>query len=290
MELLDRHVMQQRRQRAEHLRQQEKYQKADFLLDYAIRDIAERLSAVERLFENTAILLPTKEKHQYLKEIKDTGKVGSIVAPSQAISSHSNEAEIFPFEPDSLNLVISTLTLQDVNDLPGMLIQIRRALKPDGLCIGNLIGGTTLDGVRKAFLQAETELSGGAAPRIHPMIDIRDLGGLLQRAGFALNVSDADTLTVRYDSFLHLLWDLRAMGATNILTDRSRKPLRRDVLLRAGEIYSQLHTDADGRVRATFSILSFSGWTPHESQQKPLKPGSAKIRLADALGTKEIKT
>jgi SAM-dependent methyltransferase len=177
-----------------------------------------------------------------------------------------------------------------VNDLPGTLIQIRRALKPDGLLLTALVGGDSLVELREAFAQAESEIEGGLSPRVAPFADLRELGALMQRAGFALPVVDSDRLTVRYDSPFALMRDLRAMGATNILSERRRAPLKRRTLQRMTQIYADRFADADGRLRATFEIAWLSGWAPHESQQKPLKPGSAAQRLADALGTKEIST
>jgi SAM-dependent methyltransferase len=198
------------------------------------------------------------------------------------------DEEALPFAEGSLDLLVSALALQFVNDLPGALIQIRRALKPDGLLLAALIGGDSLIELRSAFAAAESEMEGGASPRVAPFADIRELGGLLQRAGFALPVVDSERVTVRYDSALALMRDLRRMGATNILHERLRTPLKRGTLERVKEIYADRFADADGRVRATFEIIWLSGWVPHESQQKPLKPGSAAQRLADALRTTEL--
>jgi len=174
-----------------------------------------------------------------------------------------------------------------VNDLPGALIQIRRALKPDGLFVGCLLGGATLTELRTAFMQAESEIEGGASPRVAPFADVRDLGSLMQRAGFALPVTDSESVTVRYDDPFALMRDLRGMGLTNALVARRRAPLKRAVLMRAAQVYAERFADPDGRLRATFEYIWLSGWSPHESQQKPLRPGSAKMRLADALGTTE---
>ncbi len=162
--------------------------------------------------------------------------------------------------------------------------------KPDGLFLAALLGGETLTELRQSFAAAESEVEGGVSPRVAPFADLRDLGALLQRAGFALPVTDVDRLTVRYDSAFALMHDLRRMGATNALMARRRTPLKRATLLRMAEIYAQRFADADGRVRATFEIVWLSGWAPHPGQQQPLKPGSAKARLADALGTREIST
>jgi len=189
----------------------------------------------------------------------------------------------------SLDLIVSALSLQMVNDLPGALAQMRRALKPDGLLLAALLGGRTLAELREALLAAESEITGGAAPRVAPVTDVRDLGALLQRAGFALPVADSDVVTVTYASPLALFADLRAMAATSVLVDRPRRPLRRDVLMRALQLYAERFALPDGRVPATFEILTMTGWVPHESQQKPLQPGSATARLAEALGTTEGK-
>jgi len=198
------------------------------------------------------------------------------------------DEEALPFADNTLDLVVSGLSLQAVNDLPGALAQVRRALKPDGLFLAALLGGDTLAELRHSFAMAESELDGGVSPRVAPFPDLRDLGGLLQRAGFALPVTDVDRITVRYATPLGLLHDLRRMGAANPLVERRRVPLRRATLMRAMEVYAARFADPDGRVRASFDIMWLSGWSPHESQQKPLRPGAAKQRLADALGTTEI--
>jgi hypothetical protein len=169
-------------------------------------------------------------------------------------------------------------------------LQIRGALKPDGLFLAALLGGETLTELRQSFAAAESDIEGGASPRVAPFADLRELGGLLQRAGFTLPVTDIDRLTVRYDSAFALMHDLRRMGAANALHARRRTPLRRATLLRMAEIYAQRFADQDGRIRATFEIVWLSGWAPHPDQQQPLRPGSAKARLADALGAREIST
>ena len=197
------------------------------------------------------------------------------------------DEEALPFGNETLDLVVSALALQWVNDLPGTFAQIRRALKPDGLFLAALIGGETLGELRESLAVAESEIEGGVSPRVSPFVDVRTLGSLLQRADFALPVTDVERMTVRYRNVRALLHDLQRMGAANALAERSRKPLRREVLKRAEEIYAARFTDPDGRLRATFDVLWLSAWAPHESQQKPLKPGSAKMRLADALGTHE---
>lgn len=197
------------------------------------------------------------------------------------------DEEHLAFADESLDLVTSTLALHWVNDLPGTLIQIRRALKPDGLFLGAVLGGSSLTELRQALTEAEAELTDGAGLRIAPFADTYDAAGLLQRAGFALPVADIDNVTVRYSHPLKLIADLKAMGETNALTDRARRPLSRPVLARACEIYAERFSEPDGRVRATFDIVTMTGWAPHPDQQQPLKPGSAKMRLADALGAIE---
>ena len=177
--------------------------------------------------------------------------------------------------------------LQWINDLPGVLLQLRRALKPDGVLIANLIGGRSLTELRDGLLSGETETTAGASPRVHPMIDVRELGGLLQRAMFALPVADTETLSVTYTHPIGLMRDLRAMGATNILTQQRRSLLRRDVFLASMAAYQRGWTGAKGRVSASFEMLTITGWAPHETQQKPLKPGSAQQRLADVLKPRE---
>jgi NADH dehydrogenase [ubiquinone] 1 alpha subcomplex assembly factor 5 len=200
------------------------------------------------------------------------------------------DEEALPFADGTLDLMVSALTLQHVNDLPGTLTQVRRALKPDGLFLAAMLGGRTLVELREAFLAAEAEIEGGASPRVAPFADVRDAGALLQRAGFALPVADSDTVTVTYATPLDLMREIRGMGASNVLVARRRSPLRRETLLRAAELYAERYSTREGRISATFEIVTMTGWVPHESQQKPLQPGSARARLADALGVREGKT
>lgn len=263
---------------------------ATFLLDRVATDLGERLSAVLRRFDVAVDLgTPTDAVRRVLAT---SGNVGTTITAGlrddESITRVAADEEALPFADGSLDLVVSALTLQFVNDLPGVLIQIRRALKPDGLFLAALAGGDSLTELRSAFAAAESEVEGGGSPRVAPFADVRELGGLLQRAGFALPVVDSERLVVRYDSALALMRDLRRMGATNILRERRRKPLRRGTLERVTEIYADRFSDPDGRVRATFEIIWLSAWASHENQQKPLKPGSAAQRLADALGTSEI--
>jgi SAM-dependent methyltransferase len=266
---------------------------ATFLVDHVAAELAERLAAVLRIFDVAVDLgTPTDALRHALA---GTDKIGTLIAAEPSAGARDGEflrvaadEEALPFADASLDLVVSALALQWVNDLPGTLVQIRRARKPDCLLMAAMLGGDTLIELREAFASAESEIEGGLSPRVAPFADLRELGALMQRAGFALPVVDSDRLTVRYESAFALMRDLRAMGATNVLAERRRAPLRRATLMRMAEIYAERFADADGRVRATFEIAWLSGWSPHESQQKPLKPGSASQRLADALGAKEV--
>ena len=261
---------------------------ADFLLDVVGRELAERLSVIERRFERGV------ELHGHTgavaRAIAETGKVDIIerVESDRHFAALGEAVTVAPLEtvpiaPQSANLIVSPLSLHLTNDTPGVFVQIRRALKPDGLFLAEISGRGTLQELREGLLAAESEVTGGASPRVVPFPDVRDIGALLQRGGFALPVTDKENYTVRYDSIFPLMRDLRAMGMSNPLTGRSRRPLTRGILLRAAELYAERFRDRDGRIRATFSIIYVSGWAPHESQQKPLKPGSATMRLADAL-------
>jgi len=286
--IFDRPLLRQRRRRA--LRGEP----VDFLLNQVAGELAERLAVVNRSFV-TAVDLGTPGNA--LRQAIHARGLAQTVIGTDPLARVSRDAagpfvaadeEMLPFADGSLDLVVSALALQWVNDLPGTLAQIRRALKPDGLLLAALPGGDTLTELRQSFAAAEAEIDGGVSPRVAPFADVRDLGALLQRAGLALPVVDADRLTVRYATPFDLLRDLRGMGATNALIERRRVPLKRATLLRMAQIYAERFSDADGRLRATFDIVWLSGWAPHESQQQPLKPGSARARLADALKTIEL--
>ena len=268
----------------------------DFLLRHAAGELVGRLEGISRTFEVAAdngayhgvVALLLKERFPGTRIIS----LSPVMALAEACPAPRAVAteEALPLKEDSLDLVTSVLSLHLANDLPGALIQMRRALRPDGLFLGALLGGDTLIELRQAFMMAETETLGGVSPRVFPTADVRDMGNLLQRAGFALPVVDTERLTVTYPTPLALIRELKDMGAANPLVARSRKPMRRDTLAQALEIYASQFGRADGKVHATFEILYLCGWAPHESQQKPLKPGSAKARLADALRTTEIAT
>ena len=267
--LFDRHALRARLVRAQRLGA------ATFLLDRVSEDMGERLGAVLRDF----------------KSVAEIGTSGDQLANALAgrfdryarIDLPARECEPLPVEAQSLDLVVSALALHFVNDLPGVLAQIRRALRPDGLLMAAMIGGDTLTELRQSFAAAEAELEGGVSPRVAPFADLRDLGALLQRAGLALPVTDVDRIVVRYDSAFGLMHDLRRMGATNSLVERRRTLTRRATMLRMAEVYAERFADSDGRIRATFDVIWLSGWAPHENQQQPLKPGSATASLADAV-------
>jgi SAM-dependent methyltransferase len=266
---------------------------AEFLLERASDEIRDRLATVKRRFVNIADI-GTPLPRLAIRLAKDAAEVARLAPLPEAVGPPSllrvvGDEELLPFKAQSFDLAVSALALQNVNDLPGALAQIRRILRPDGLFLGCLLGGRSLEELRMALASAEAEIAGGTSPRVAPFADVRDMGGLLQRAGFALPVTDIEPLTVRYTNMFALLADLRAMGATNALIERLRRPTRRQLFLRAAELYAQHHADADGRLRASFELIFLSGWAPHESQQQPLRPGSAQMRLADALGTKEKK-
>jgi SAM-dependent methyltransferase len=261
------------------------------LLERVAQDLSERLGAVVRRFE-LAVDLGTPADN-LRRALGNHAAVGTLVAawpgarhagPGPAVAA---DEEALPFAEGSLDLVVSALALQMVNDLPGTLVQIRRALKPDGLVLAALLGGDTLTELRQSFAFAEAEIEGGISPRVAPFGDVREIGALLQRAGFALPVTDVDRVMVRYASVFALMHDLRRMGATNVLAQRRRAPLRRATLRRMAEHYGETFADPDGRLRATFDVVWLSGWAPHASQQQPLRPGAARARLADALGVAE---
>jgi NADH dehydrogenase [ubiquinone] 1 alpha subcomplex assembly factor 5 len=265
----------------------------DFLFRHAAASVAERLAAVNRRFARvldlggrSGLFLRSwqPEEPPELAAVSDLsfGMVRRLGGPLAVAA----DEEQLPFAERSFDLIVSVLSLHAVNDLPGALIQIRRALKPDGLFAGVFFGPETLKELRSSLLIAEDACEGGASPRIAPFVDVRELGNLLGRAGFALPVADTGTITVRYSSALHLLQDLRGMGETNVLLERRRKPMRRETLARMCAEYESRFGQAGGRIPASFELVQGVGWAPHESQQKPLRPGSAISRLADALNAK----
>ena len=267
--LFDRTVLSRRQRRAAALGP------VNFLLDRVIEDMNDRLAAVMRNFEAAAdIWTPGQGLQTGLRQ-----RLPSLIH----VALPDDGAEVLPFASASLDLALSALAFQFVNDLPGVLTQIRHALRPDGLLLAAMIGGDTLIELRQSFAAAEAECEGGVSPRVAPFADLRDIGGLLQRAGLALPVTDVDRVVVRYDNAFALMQDLRRMGATNVLLERRRTLTRRATLLRMAQIYAERFADPDGRIRATFDIIWLSAWSPHESQPKPLRPGSAKASLEEAV-------
>lgn len=241
-----------------------------FLRDRVAADVDERLQEVNRSFTSPLIVTPTPEIW--------SGILGATTIP---------DTDVLPVTEAAHDLLIHDLSLHWANDLVGQLVQSRRALAPDGLFIGTMFGGQTLHELRTALAEAESRVTGGLSPRIAPMGEIRDLGGLLQRAGFALPVADSDTIRVTYADAYALMRDLRAMGETNALTNRLRRPTRRAVFDAAAALYADHFATPDGRITATFEVVTLTGWAPAASQPQPLRPGSATARLADALGTAE---
>jgi SAM-dependent methyltransferase len=286
--LFDRKLLRVRRARFAH-----EVEARGFLLDHVAGEIAERVELMLRPFPLALDLgayrgilgkrvaaLPSVETMLYAESVPEF----AAMCPRPALVC---DEDALPFKEASLNLVVSGLALHRVNDLPGALIQIRRALCPDGLFMAALLGAGALIELRQALIEAEAETEGGASPRVSPFGDVREYGALLQRAGFALPVADSETIAVSYAAPREVMREVRALGGGNVLLARSRKPLARHTLERAEDLYRQRCATPDGGVRASFEIVYLSGWAPDPSQQKPLKPGSAAQRLADALGTTE---
>ncbi|MGC6512056.1 MAG: SAM-dependent methyltransferase [Parvibaculales bacterium] len=264
------------------------YAEVDFLLRRMAQDINERLLDINRGFKRALVITPHECVLEELPALTDKVQATTL-RRSAPVGDDFIDEEHLGLERGGYDLILSLGGLHSVNDLPGSLIQLRLSLEPDGLLLAAFPGGETLTELRACFLQAEAETQNGVSPRIHPFADMQDMGALLQRAGFALPVVDCDKVTVRYETPLHLMRELRRMGEANCLQDRRRVPLRRQTLMRLAEIYATQYGGSDGRVPASFDLIHISGWAPHESQQKPLRPGSAKMRLADALNTDEKK-
>ncbi|MDK3017893.1 methyltransferase domain-containing protein [Pseudodonghicola flavimaris] len=244
-----------------------------FLHRTAVEEVQDRLSMVKRTFTDPLIVTPVPE-------------IWRNAFPNARIIADDDTLDVTPGQHD---LAIHAMCLHAANDPVGQIIQCRRALKPDGFLLVLLLGGETLSELRAVLGQAESEVTGGLSPRISPMGEIRDLGALLQRGGLALPVADSLTLTAEYRDLRHLMHDLRGMAETNVLTNRLHRPTRRAVFDRAGELYATHFTAASGRLKATFELVCLTGWAPDESQPKPLRPGSAQARLADALQAMEFK-
>lgn len=261
---------------------------ADFLQVRAAADLADRLEAIPRPFPRALCLGYGQAFRSELNARPAlASRIHELVFADVGGGDLDVDLERLPFGDAQFDLIVSPPLLHWVNDLPGVLIQLRRALKPDGLLLASLFGGATLNELRLSLIEAETEMTGGAGPRVAPFADLQDVAALLQRAGFALPAADRDVVTVHYGEPMRLLADLRAMGETAALRERSTRGLTRRILARTFDLYRQRFANAEGQVRATFEILTATGWAPHDNQQKPLKPGSAKARLADALGVPE---
>ncbi|MEO0548534.1 MAG: methyltransferase domain-containing protein [Pseudomonadota bacterium] len=268
----------------------------DFFIRRESNQLLERLEDVSREFPlaldlgshcgMTATALNDSEKIGFVAALERSKKMAAV-ARNADISVVNGDEEALPFRPGIFDLVTSILSMHWLNDLPGAMIQLRQALKPDGLFLGCLFGGATLSELRTSLIAAESELYGGVSPRISPMPGLQDMAGLLQRAGFALPVADIERVTVRYDHPLKLLQDLKGMGEQAAFVRQegqtSRRPLSRRLITRMSEVYQDQFSDPDGRIRATFEIIWLSGWAPSASQPQPLKPGSAKASLADAV-------
>lgn len=286
--VFDRNVLRQRRERAAR-----DWDQRSFLKREIATRLVERLDDVRRTFPQALDL--GSHGDEIATALGDRKVVGWLVRADlgQGFARRAKgpavvaDEEFLPFAPHAFDLVVSAMDLHWVNDLPGTLVQIRRILKPDGLLLGAMLGGATLWQLRQALAAAESEVEGGLSPRVSPFADLRDAAGLLQRTGFALPVADSETIDVEYESALALMRDLGGMGESNLIRERRRGLAHRATLLRAAEIYGERFATTSGRVLASFEVLFLHGWSPHESQPKPLKPGSAAHRLADALGGAE---
>lgn len=279
--VFDRRLLRARRDRAA-----PKMEEYDFLYAAVAEQLAERLSLIKKEFPLAVSFAGTPETH--MKERPGTQRIIRVDTSAALAPDVVADEEFLPFGAGRLDAVVSNLNLQWVNDLPGALLQIRNALRPDGLFLAALLGGESLKELRHCLLEAELEVTGGASPRISPLIDPFDMGALMQRAGFALPVVDSDKIVVRYASPLKLMQDLRGMGASNATYNRLMKPTRRGVIMRAAELYYQKFVDDEGRVPATFHVVYAIGWAPAAGQQRPLRPGSASNRIADALKVVEV--
>lgn len=275
-----------------------KFEQVSFLKDRVIEDICDRLSFINRQFDRAldigshgGMLAAAIELKPDLKDKIDFLAQSDLSAKMLARGHNFGfvgDEEHLPLATQSLNLITTTLCMHWINDVPGFMAQARLALKPDGLFLGSFFGGRTLHELRSAFAQAETQMGQEPSPRVSPFADAQDGAQLLQRAGFALPVADSDVVTVRYENVFGLFRDLKAMGETAAFAGERGKPLTRSLVAQVADIYANQFADNDGRIRATFEIVTLTGWAPHDSQQKPLRPGSAKMRLSDALGVNEV--
>ncbi len=274
------------------------FAQADFLLRESATRLADRLLDVTRRFPialdlgcHTGQLATCLASHERIGSLLQADLSPAMAGMAATINHRPTfvaDEETLPLAESSLDLILSNLSLHWVNDLPGALSQIRRALKPDGLFVATLFGMETLRELRTALMEAEAETTGGVTPRVSPFVDVRDAGNLLTRAGFTLPVADVDLITVTYADIFKLMADLRAMAETNTVHERRKTFTRRATFLQAAEIYSSRFPAANGRITATFQIVTLTAWAPHASQPKPARRGSATTRLADALGSSEV--
>lgn len=284
--VFDRDLVRLRRERAKH-----RFNDHDFLFEWSKKQLSERLYDINRSFPNILQLGSRgsflANEHKKLERICTCDLTSKPITPDLQSYFQASE-EFLPIAPASMDAIISNLNIHTVNDLPGALLQIRNCLKDDGLFIASMLGGETLHELRTVLTEVELELFGGVSPRIAPFADKRQMGDLLARAGFALPVIDSDIITVTYDNVFKLFHDLRGMGESNSINARNKAPVTREFFMRSAQLYQEKHAQDDGQIIASFEVIFLMGWAPHESQQKPLAPGSAKHRLADALKTKEI--
>lgn len=259
-----------------------------FLIDWVSDQIIDRLSLVKREFK-TALHIGNRARNNFDERLKDIAQIDRLYKIDHTHAPIIAEEEYLPFGENTFNLITSAMNFHTINDLPGALLQMRKSLKADGLLLAGMLGGETLHELRACLTEAEMNLTGGLSPRVAPFADKQDVGGLMQRAGFALPVVDSDTITVTYDNMFKLMHDLRYMGEGNATYARHKSIPPRALFFEAATLYAEKFSDPDGRICATFEVIFMIGWTPHESQQQPLKRGSASARLADALGAQEIK-
>ncbi|MCB1651025.1 MAG: methyltransferase domain-containing protein [Alphaproteobacteria bacterium] len=281
----DIHIFERKARERFYRRSKTQFEDYDFLFRWSEAQLLDRLQDIKRDFPRV-VQLGTSGSAEFAQKLKEAAKAETLYR-SDAFLSKADficEEEALALAPQSCDLILSNLNLHAVNDLPGALVQIRRALKPDGLFLAALPGGETLYELRDCLMRAELALKGGVSPRVLPFADKQQMGGLLQRAGFALPVVDSDIVRVSYEHMFKLMADLRGMGESNIASARSRLNPGRDFFAGAAQMYAETYGEGGGRITASFEIIFLIGWAPHESQQKPLKPGSAQMRLADALG------
>lgn len=282
-------IFDQKHIRRNRLRAAKNISEYSFLFDWVSDQILDRLSIIKRDFP-TALNIGCRAQNNFPHRLKNTAAIHKLYQMDRTSAPLVAEEEFLPFGDNTFDLITSAMNFHTINDLPGALLQMRQALKPDGLLLAGMLGGETLNELRHCLTEAEMTLTGGLSPRVAPFADKQDIGALMQRTGYALPVVDSDTLTVTYENAFKLMHDLRFMGEGNAIAKRYKTTPSRSLFLEAAKLYAEKFSDDDGRIRATFEVIFMIGWAPHESQQKPLKRGSAQNRLADILETEEIKT